>query len=465
MGALEVLGKKIVPPERTGFVRVGRLGAHVAVRLDGSSISVDAPKTVATVDTKWRMAGSTLPEDGPSRSRSDEKMRLSNCRRQPSLECAGLASSDASSIFCLRPHKDHRRNHAGISRRASPGWWVDLRGGRKHPTRFRAQSGKLLIYARIAFIFWPRGGQRSEGILDRREFCVTVWASRGRGFVPLGLADLASPNLFGRAAASSASSSSVLVDNDGEHIQSSTQYSTLPDYQEFLSWLHSVSAPTPASRWTSASRPSSAPTRRSSSTATSPARDDQGPVRHQALCAAASRHLPNGRDPVQLLRHLRAGRREPRSLHRPPNLPYTLAEQYPDLTYLDPAQISPTSIGSPGTTSRPTHPTSQAATGETRRATSGVLPFDTPTLVLFYRTDIYQKLGLTPPATWDDHFANSQAIKVRPDTVRLGEHGERVNVSIVYEYQAHLASFGGSLWAMDGNTITPTINTDAALRP
>ena len=34
---------------------------------------------------------------------------------------------------------------------------------------------------------------------------------------------------------------------------------------------------------------------------------------------------------------------------------------------------------------------------------------------------------------------------------------------MIYEYQAHLASFGGSLWAVDGNTITPTFNTDAGV--
>lgn len=92
-----------------------------------------------------------------------------------------------------------------------------------------------------------------------------------------------------------------------------------------------------------------------------------------------------------------------------------------------------------------------------------VLPFDTPTLVLFYRTDIFNKLGLTPPATWDEHFENCKAIQASG----LAPFGSvsmcAPDISIVYEYLAHLSSFGGSLWEVDGNTLIPSMNNDQAI--
>jgi multiple sugar transport system substrate-binding protein len=149
-----------------------------------------------------------------------------------------------------------------------------------------------------------------------------------------------------------------------------------------------------------------------------------------------------------------------------PNLPlspYTLAERYPDLTYANPdtdfkdfdrfawdriASYPPDLSGGPGGSSA---------------GAVGVLPFDTPTMVIFYRKDIFQKLGLTPPKTWDEHFANSQAIQRSGLTPFGSASTAGTDVSIIYEYLAHLSDFGGSLWQVEGNTIIPTVDTDAAL--
>ncbi len=147
-----------------------------------------------------------------------------------------------------------------------------------------------------------------------------------------------------------------------------------------------------------------------------------------------------------------------------PNLPispYELAQKYPNLTY-------------PGIDFEDFHryswdriatypPDLSGGPGGSSATTVTVLPFDTPTMVLFYRKDIFQKLGLSPPATWDDHLANCKAIQKSGLTPFGSVSMAASDVSIIYEYQAHLASFGGSLWAVDGNTITPTVNTDAGL--
>jgi len=89
--------------------------------------------------------------------------------------------------------------------------------------------------------------------------------------------------------------------------------------------------------------------------------------------------------------------------------------------------------------------------------------FDTPTLVLYYRKDIFQQLGLTPPATWDEHFANVQKIQKSGSAPFGAASMAAPDISIVYEYQAHLRSFGGVLWEFNGNTIIPAMNNDKAI--
>jgi multiple sugar transport system substrate-binding protein len=84
-------------------------------------------------------------------------------------------------------------------------------------------------------------------------------------------------------------------------------------------------------------------------------------------------------------------------------------------------------------------------------------------MVLYYRMDIFQQLELTLPTTWDDHFSNCQAIQKSGLTPFGSVSQANADVSIIYEYLAHLSSFGGTLWEVDGDTIAPTVNTDAAL--
>jgi len=144
-----------------------------------------------------------------------------------------------------------------------------------------------------------------------------------------------------------------------------------------------------------------------------------------------------------------------------PISPYELAQEYPTLTYpgIDFADFHRYSWDRIATYP----PDLSGGNGGSSASDVTVLPFDTPTMILIYRKDIFDKLGLTPATTWDEHLANSQAIQ-KSGLTPFGSASMAVtDVSIIYEYQAHLASFGGSLWAVDGNTITPTVNTDTAL--
>jgi multiple sugar transport system substrate-binding protein len=285
----------------------------------------------------------------------------------------------------------------------------------------------------------------------------------GAGLFSLGLADLASPKLFqGTPSTSSSSatgSTSVVTSSTS---QSSTQYSTIPDYQDFLTWLHSVSGPY------------------SGKTLDISLEAEFGPYATQLidndfLNASGIRDQYDIKpyalqlDAISLMASTQSSSYDVYSLDVEnlgvfptlPISPYALAAKYPDLTY-------------PGLNFDDFHryswdriatypPDLSGGNGGDSAATVTVIPFDTPTLILFYRTDVFNKLGLTPPATWDDHFANCQAIQKSGLTPFGSVSMASPTVAVIYEYQAHLASFGGSLWAVDGNTITPTFTTGACV--
>jgi ABC-type glycerol-3-phosphate transport system substrate-binding protein len=284
----------------------------------------------------------------------------------------------------------------------------------------------------------------------------------GAGLFSLGVADLASPGVFGRArSATSVVSSSAATSSTST---SSSLLSTLPDYQEFLSWLQSVSGPYRGKTLDISLEAEFGPY------ATQLIDDDflnASGIRDQYNIVPYALQL----DDISLMASTQSDTYDCYSLDVEnlgvfptlPISPYTLAETYPDLTYPeldfdDFYRFSWDRIATyPPDLSIPPGPGGDSASNVT------VLPFDTPTLVLFYREDIFQELELTPPATWDDHFANCQAIQKSGKTPFGSVSMAGVTVSVIYEYQAHLASFGGSLWEVDGNTITPTINTDTAL--
>jgi multiple sugar transport system substrate-binding protein len=284
----------------------------------------------------------------------------------------------------------------------------------------------------------------------------------GAGLFSLGLADLASPGLLRSPSSTTTSSTSPTSTTSTTSSTSSTQYSTLQDYQDFLSWLHSVSGPY------------------SGKSLDISLESEFGPFATQLidndfLSASGIRDNYDIKpyalqlDAVSLMASTQSSSYDCYGLDVEnlgvfPNLPispYTLMEQYPDLTY---PELNLDDFSRFSWDRIATYPPDlSGGNGGDSAANVTVIPFDTPTLVLFYRQDVFNKLELTLPATWDDHFANCQAIQKSGLTPFGTVNMASVSISVVYEYQAHLASFGGSLWAVDGNTITPTFTTDAAV--
>jgi ABC-type glycerol-3-phosphate transport system substrate-binding protein len=134
--------------------------------------------------------------------------------------------------------------------------------------------------------------------------------------------------------------------------------------------------------------------------------------------------------------------------------PQVLADTYPDITYpgfdlSDFQQVPLNLIGTyppvlPGVTTPP---------GDVF-----CFPFNTPVMIRYYRTDIYNQLQLPQPVTWDDYFSQVQTIGASTDIFGCVSQAS-TSTPIFHEFTNHLYSFGGSFWDIDGESITPTVNT------
>lgn len=91
-----------------------------------------------------------------------------------------------------------------------------------------------------------------------------------------------------------------------------------------------------------------------------------------------------------------------------------------------------------------------------------LFPFDAPLMIFFYRKDIYDKLGFSPPTTWDEYYEQCQKLPGN-GTPYASVNMANADISVVYEYMNHLASFGGTMWNVDGNSITPNFDSSECL--
>jgi ABC-type glycerol-3-phosphate transport system substrate-binding protein len=85
------------------------------------------------------------------------------------------------------------------------------------------------------------------------------------------------------------------------------------------------------------------------------------------------------------------------------------------------------------------------------------LTLSTEPMIQWYRTDIYDELGLTPATTWDEYLANAKAIKAagKGDGTIMG-----FGPNVSWWWMTLVWSFGGTLY--DGN-LKPTANSAEAV--
>jgi multiple sugar transport system substrate-binding protein len=83
-----------------------------------------------------------------------------------------------------------------------------------------------------------------------------------------------------------------------------------------------------------------------------------------------------------------------------------------------------------------------------------------------YRRDLYDELGLSVPATWEEALHNAQEAKAS-GKIQYGHvpraQATQNGLSVTYEFMPVFYSYGGTWFADEGSDWTPTIDTDAGI--
>jgi multiple sugar transport system substrate-binding protein len=290
---------------------------------------------------------------------------------------------------------------------------------------------------------------------SRREFLRTALAVAGGALAVAGVADIGlkglSPNPNAWLSKYTSTSS----------VSSTTPQALLPDYLDFLEWMQSVSDKIPGK------------------TSELTLEQEFAPYAVQALdptflqysgIAAGYSELPylTQLAEVQIAVSTQSPSWDVFSIDNQ-NIasfengiipPSQLAETYPDLTYPNYDVDDFMTTVWDYVAAYP--PVTAGSSASTARTNFTLFPFDAPLMVLFYRKDIYDKLGFTAPTTWDEYYEQCQKLP-NNGTPCASVSMANADVSIIYEYLNHLASFGGTLWNVDGNSITPNLESDECL--
>ncbi len=133
--------------------------------------------------------------------------------------------------------------------------------------------------------------------------------------------------------------------------------------------------------------------------------------------------------------------------------PQVLADTYPDITYpgFSLSDFLATPMNLIGTYP-PVLPDAPTPPGEVF-----CFPYNTPVMIRYYRTDVYSSLQLQQPVTWDDYFDQVKTIGASTDIFGCVSQAS-TTTPIFHEFTNHLYSFGGRLWDINGESITPTVN-------
>ena len=84
------------------------------------------------------------------------------------------------------------------------------------------------------------------------------------------------------------------------------------------------------------------------------------------------------------------------------------------------------------------------------------LTLSTEPMIQWYRTDIYEKLGLKPATTWDEYFNNAKKVQAAGYGGQIIGFGPNVS----WWWMTMLWSFGGNLY---DDALNPTVNSKEAI--
>lgn len=93
------------------------------------------------------------------------------------------------------------------------------------------------------------------------------------------------------------------------------------------------------------------------------------------------------------------------------------------------------------------------------------LPLNGNVHLLVYRKDVYEKLGLSVPTTWEDAIANGEEA-MRSGSAKYGYvtrgQGVQGGQSITYDYMPVFYSYGANWFVDEGTDWTPAVNSPEA---
>lgn len=92
------------------------------------------------------------------------------------------------------------------------------------------------------------------------------------------------------------------------------------------------------------------------------------------------------------------------------------------------------------------------------------VPLMSETTLLFYRTDIFEQLGLEPPRTMDELWAAAMAIRKEGNTAGIAMRGLRGQGLNIYVWTSFLRAFGGKFFEDYPNNMTPVVNSPEAVK-
>jgi ABC-type glycerol-3-phosphate transport system substrate-binding protein len=89
-----------------------------------------------------------------------------------------------------------------------------------------------------------------------------------------------------------------------------------------------------------------------------------------------------------------------------------------------------------------------------------LLPFSSPTMIHFYRRDVYEQTGLNPPADWEQYLEDLKMLNKPGEGVFATAMQVGSDVGIVTEFNNFVYSFGGRLFELGDGVVEPVIDSD-----
>ncbi|MEM4354425.1 MAG: extracellular solute-binding protein [Candidatus Caldarchaeum sp.] len=92
-----------------------------------------------------------------------------------------------------------------------------------------------------------------------------------------------------------------------------------------------------------------------------------------------------------------------------------------------------------------------------------ILPFSSPTMINFYRKDVYQDAGAEPPRTWEEYLEDLKAFHKPSEGIFGTALQIGSDVGIVTEFNNFVYSYGGRLFEIGDGVVTPVMDSDEVL--